>query len=126
MKLTAQDYRNAARIGMEWFNPNASDFQEFCKSKIAELEKPARKRYRCIKNSFPFSAWEVGETYYESTGDVEYSEHPFHFEEIIPEPIAAPVTIQDIFDCLESESSFVSNSLSKLFRQAINEGNVEV
>lgn len=102
LTLTAEHYQVAKEIEDLYLeHEDEQTFASYCDDRIAELEKPVPKKYRCIKNSFPFSAWEVGDISHDSRGELKYSEHPFHFEEFIPEPVREPITMARIVGILE-------------------------
>lgn len=100
-KLTAQDYRNAIMI-MEDYSNNSKFFglESYCLSKIAELEKPARRQYRCIKNmkegAFVGEIWNEEDHWYL----IHPFDLPFHFEEIKPEPVKEPITWRKVVTML--------------------------
>ena len=85
------------------------------------LHEYTTRKYRCIKDTYPFGDCLIG-SIYESHEEIDYSEHPFHFEEIVPAP--APVTIKDIYDCIDTESPFCTGELTALFKRAKQEGNL--
>lgn len=119
MKLTVQDYRNCLEIIKE-MKSSGKGLVTHCNDQIEEMEKPARKQYRCIKNKFPFTGWAVGETHYESTSELEYSEHPFHFEEVIAPVEKAALTVEEIYNELikiENEGNYCSYKFLALIEE---------
>lgn len=122
MKLTAQDYNNTIII-LEDYGNNSKFFalDSYCLSKIEELEKPVLKQYRCIKNTFPFDKWFIGEMRYESgLSEIQYKEHPFHFEEVIAPVEKSALTVEEIYNELikiENEGNYCSYKFLALIEE---------
>lgn len=135
MKL--EEYKTALRAIAEFkdylLSPPGNYYAgliNYCNKKIDELEKPPLKKYRCIKAFVSDNASSIEGIDWSDRHKIagfHLSELPFHFEEIVHEP--APVTIKDIYDCLDSENPFCENpftnkSLTALFKRAKQEGNL--
>lgn len=130
MKLTAQDYRNAIGIRAEWY---ASDqhFINKCNERIAELEKPASKRYKCIKEATGSTrltdyVYAIGGIHDENSriGDFLVQELPFHFE-LIPELVKKePITMAEVFDRLGSCFSHETQKLRALYYEIQEDHNL--
>lgn len=95
---TAEDYRTALEI-TEVFNTapgmKIRDFKDYCNEEIRRLEKPVYKKYRCIKRFSGMPEGHIVTEGYDRFGVFPW-EMPFHFEEIIPEPIAQKITWHDL------------------------------
>lgn len=129
--MNLEEYKTVLRAIAEFKDyillPPGNDYAgliNYCNKKIDELEKPPLKKYRCIKDMSEGTV--IGDVWSEE--DHWYfiypADLPFHFEEIVHEPAPAPVTIKDIYECIDTESYFRNDSLDALFNRAKQEGNL--